>query len=434
MRPSLALSLCAAAVLGVGGSAATAASSLSSTVGPSTAAARAASGGKLSLITEPHAGIAPILSAIRGARHQVDLVMYEDSDAQVDAALAADVRRGVKVRVLLNSGYYGGGFPQDQAAYAYLRAHHVPVRRTPSYFALTHQKTLIVDGRAYIMTFNFTPQYYASSRDFGVLDTIPADDAAITATFNADWDRRRITAPTGRDLVWSPGSQGPQVKLIDGSHGSLDIYNEEMDSTPIETALERAARRGVNVRITMTADSSWDSAFTQLVKAGVHIRLYAADASLYIHAKMILAPKRVFLGSENFSSTSLNKNRELGLITTNPAIRAPLRKTFDADYAGAAPYNTHTSRSGGGSGGGSSPSHSSCTVTAAFSSYYSDWDVYVHSHEDDASVTVIDSAGTSASYYTNSDGYADVYLKAPESARGETVTAHVGSATCTGTL
>ena len=430
MRPRLALSLCAAAALAIGGSAAAGAASLSSTASPSAATTRAASGGELSLITEPQAGIAPILSAIGGARHEVDLVMYEDSDAQVDAALASDVRRGVKVRVLLNGGYHGAGFPQNKAAYAYLNAHHVPVRWTPSYFALTHQKTLLVDGRAYIMTFNFTPQYYASSRDFGVLDAIPADDVAITTTFNADWNGKRITAPTGRDLVWSPGSQGPQVKLIDAAHGSLDIYNEEMDSAPIETALERAARRGVNVRILMTADSSWDSAFTQLVKAGVHIHLYAADASLYIQAKMILTPERVFIGSENFSSTSVNDNRELGLITTNSVIRASLRKTFDADYAGATPYDTHSSRSGGGS----SPSHGSCTVTAAFSSHYSDWDVYVHSHEDDASVTVIDSAGTSASYHTNSVGYADVYLKAPESARGEKITAHVGSTTCTGTL
>jgi cardiolipin synthase len=438
MRSRLTLSICAAAALALGGSAA-AASSSSSTAHASprraTAPADAPPAGKLSLITEPHAGITPILSAIKGAQHQVDLVMYEDSDVQVDGALAADARRGVKVRVLLNGGYYGGGFPQNTAAYAYLKAHSVPVRWTPSYFALTHQKTLIVDGRAYVLTFNFTPQYYASSRDFGVLDTIPADDAAITTTFNADWNGRRITAPTGRDLVWSPGSQGPQVKLIDAAHVSLDIYNEEMDSTPIETALERAARRGVNVRITMTADSSWDSAFTQLARAGVHIRLDAADASLYIHAKMILAPERVFLGSENFSSTSLDENRELGLITTDPAIRTSLRSTFDADYAGATPYNAHSAKSGGGSsGGGSSPSRSSCTVTAAYSSSYSDWDVYVHSHDDDASVTVTDSAGTSANYNTDSDGYADVYLKAPESARGETVTAHVGSATCTGTL
>jgi cardiolipin synthase len=433
VRPRLSLSVCVA-VLALGGCAVAAASSSPSaghaSARPAAVTPRAASTGGLALITEPQAGIAPILSAIRGARHQVDLVMYEDSDAQVDSALADDVRRGVNVRVLLNGGYYGAGSSQNMAADAYLEAHQVPVRWTPSYFALTHQKTLIVDGRAYILTFNFTPEYYASSRDFGVLDTIPADDAAIVTTFNADWNATRITAPTGYDLVWSPGSQGPQVNLINAAHGSLDVYNEEMDSPPIETALEGAARRGVDVRITMTADPSWDSAFTQLAKAGVHIRLYAADASLYIHAKMILTPTQVFLGSENFSTTSLDSNRELGLITTDPTIRASLGNTFDRDYAAATPYNAPSLKSGGGS----SPTDGTCTVTAAYSSSYSDWDVYIHSHQDDASVTVTDSAGTSASYHTDSDGYADVYLKAPENARGETVTAHAGSASCTGTL
>ena len=143
--------------------------------------------GRLALITEPQAGVAPILSALRGARHEVEMVMYEDEDSQVNAALAADEHRGVKVRVLLNGGYYGEGSAQNQAAYSYLRARSVPVRWTPSYFALTHQKTLLVDGRAYILTFNLTPQYYASSRDFGVIDTIAADDAAVQQTFNADW-------------------------------------------------------------------------------------------------------------------------------------------------------------------------------------------------------------------------------------------------------
>ena len=127
--------------------------------------------------------------------------MYEDEDSQVNAALAADEHRDVEVRVLLSGGYYGEGSAQNQAAYGYLQAHRVPVKWTPSYFALTHQKTLLIDGHAYILTFNLTPQYYASSRDFGVIDTIAADDAAVRRTFDADWSGQRITAPNGADLL-----------------------------------------------------------------------------------------------------------------------------------------------------------------------------------------------------------------------------------------
>ena len=398
------------------------------------AGASARTGG-LSLITEPRDGIAPVLSAVKHARHAVDMVMYEDSDTQVDAALAADEHRGVTVRVLLNGGYYGAGFPPDQAAYRYLKAHGVPVRWTPRYFALTHQKTLVVDGRAYILTFNLTPEYYSTSRDFGVIDTQPADERAVEQTFDADWAGQRITAPTGTDLVWSPGSQTAQVDLIDSATGFLDIYNEEMDSTAIEQALQAAARRGVNVRVTMTADSSWDSAFASLASAGVHVRTYAADASLYIHAKMILTSAKVFLGSENFSATSMQDNRELGLITANATIRASLARTFNADYAGATPYrSSSTTGSGSGGGGGGSTPSASCTVSASHSSEYDDWDVYVDSNQDETTATVTDSSGTTASYRTDSSGYADIYLKAPASAVGQTVTVHVGSASCSGTL
>lgn len=395
------------------------------------AAVAPASSSQLTLITEPQDGIAPILSAVEGARREIDMVMYEDSDAQVDSALAADARRGVDVRVLLNGGYYGrGGFPQNDVAYRYLKGHGVPVRWTPPYFALTHQKTLIVDGRAYILTFNLTPQYYASTRDFGVIDTDEADDAAIERTFDADWSRRPITAPQGADLVWSPGSQAAQVSLIASATGWLDIYNEEMDSAAIEDALEADAHRGVDVRVVMTADSSWNSAFAQLEGAGVHVSTYAANAALYIHAKMILTPARAFLGSENFSTASTNDNRELGLITSDETIRASLSRTFNADFTNATPF----AASGPGASRGGPSGSAECSVSASYDGEYDDWDVYVHSDEPDATATVADSSGTTASYHTDSTGYADVYLEAPASAAGEKVTVHVGPATCAGTL
>ena len=296
----------------------------------------------LALITEPKDGIAPILSAIRHARHQIDLVMYENEGKRIDAALVAAHRRGVHVRVLLSNGYYGmAGTPRtdNQPAYKYFRARRVPVRWSPAYFALTHQKTLVVDKSAYILTFNFTPQYYPTSRDFGLIDPLPVDVRAIERTFDADWSRQRIAAARGADLVWSPGSRPALVKLIKSAHGWLDIYNEEMNSTRIESALESDARRGVNVRITMTASPNWSTAFTQLTSAGVHVHLYPATArALYIHAKMILTPTKVFLGSENFSESSMSDNRELGLITSTKAIRTSLARTFNRDYAGAAPF------------------------------------------------------------------------------------------------
>ena len=100
----------------------------------------------------------------------------------------------------------------------------------------------------------------------------------------------------------------------------------------------------------MTADSSWNGAFAQLTAAGVHVRTYAASARAVHPRQDDSHPGQVFLGSENFSPTSMDENRELGLITSDATIRASLSRTFDADYAKATPY---APGGGTGSGGGS---------------------------------------------------------------------------------
>jgi phosphatidylserine/phosphatidylglycerophosphate/cardiolipin synthase-like enzyme len=313
-----------------------------------------ASDGTLSLITEPDDGIAPVLTMISGAAKSVDLVMYELDDAQVEAALVADEYRGVVVRVLLSAGYDGASSTVNGAAYNFLLARGVVVRWSPSYFSLTHEKSLVVDGdRALIMTFNLTSKYYATGRDFGIVDGDTRDVAAMERTFGDDWqgsgvnDSERASSggnngDTGDDLVWSPGSEPALIALINSAQKSLYVYNEEMADMDVMKALIDAAERGVAVYVVMTGADEWKWDFAELVTAGVHVRTYADDASapLYIHAKMIVADggsvsARAFIGSENFSAASLGKNRELGIMISDPTIIKSLMKTFTADWRDA---------------------------------------------------------------------------------------------------
>ena len=288
----------------------------------------------ISLITEPEAGIEPVLALINSASSSVNLVMYELEDRQVDDALAADEKRGVAVRVLVSLGYNGQNFSQNQKEFNFLSERGVPIKWTQNYFALTHQKSLVVDhAAALIMTFNFTPQYYSTSRDFGVLDKDQADVQSMEAAFESDWRGDHSTAANGDDLVWSPGSEPALVGLINNAQRSLDIYNEEMADSRVTKALIDAAERGVRVRITMTYSSQWKKAFQQLTTAGTLVRTYDPKAPLYIHAKMIVADgTQTFVGSENFSANSLDQNRELGIILRNPNTIGSLESIFNTDW------------------------------------------------------------------------------------------------------
>lgn len=300
-----------------------------------------ASPGYFALVVQPGPGNKPVLEKISAAQKSIDLVMYTLDDIQVEKALGDAVARGVSVRVLLNGGYYSKKEQRNDGAYAELQKRGVPVRWTPTRFALTHQKTLVIDGTdALVMTFNLQSKYYATGRDFAIDDTDPVDVQAIEKVFNADWEGKSIVAPQGDDLVWSPGSEDELLYLIRSASSTLDIYNEEMADTDITAALVDAAKRGVHVRIDMTYATNWKPAFFTLRDAGVEVRTWASSSKkLYIHAKVIIVDgARAFVGSENFSDTSLNKNRELGLVLEAPQIVSGLEEIFEKDWVLARPF------------------------------------------------------------------------------------------------
>ena len=293
--------------------------------------------GTFTLTTEPEAGMAPVLEMIKNASQSIDLVMYEFEDKQIADALIDAEKRGVSVRVILNQGYEGKPEKANEPAYAYLEAGGVPVHWAPNYFALTHQKTLITDkNETMIMTFNFTPEYYDTSRDFGLLDTDQNDVTAIENTFDADWNDKQIGIENADDLVWSPHSESDMLLIIQSAKKELDIYNEEMEDTNIIDALEDAVKKGIDVNVIMTYQTADKDAFNELKNAGVHVSLFHGEKGLYIHAKVIIADDSyAFLGSENFSYSSLEKNRELGIFISDQTILNSLMRTFNTDWVNA---------------------------------------------------------------------------------------------------
>jgi hypothetical protein len=82
----------------------------------------------------------------------------------------------------------------------------------------------------------------------------------------------------------------------------------------------------------------------------------------------------------------------------------------------------------GGGGGGGGGSGAWCTASASWNASYGDYDVYVHSNQADAKATATASNGASDYWWTNSSGYADIYLYGAGS--GESLKVTVGAAAC----
>lgn len=321
----------------------TACSSLHSLSAPASPAGPGAEHSSYRLLQEPEAGYAAIVDIIRHARRSLRMTMYELADPDALGALIDAHRRGVNTRVILDAAFHGRR--TNTAAYDQLKGGGVGVRWAPP-ATIFHQKTLTADdAESAIGTANLVAKYYASSRDAWVLDSDPADVAAITATFDADYSAATTARPAAGvvspHLIWSPDARAAFLRQLDSAGRSVELTTEELKDRAIVAALTKAAHRGITCRIVLTTNPATAHVVDELTGAGCQIHQYPADAKhLYIHEKMILIDRtQLIIGSQNLSTTSLLGNRELSLVLTSEsagAVIATAAATFDNDYRQAA--------------------------------------------------------------------------------------------------
>jgi phosphatidylserine/phosphatidylglycerophosphate/cardiolipin synthase-like enzyme len=281
------------------------------------------------IFIEPGDGRAPLLDEIAAARHSIDLEVYIVSDEAILRALEDAARRGVAVRVILEEHPFGGAGGQE-AIFTRLEEAGIAVRWGNPVFRFTHIKTMIVDNAvAIIMNQNLTASAFSTNRDFGVITTEPDAVRTAAAIFAADWERG--PEPDPAPLVVSPtNARAALTALVQDASETLDVYAEVLRDPEVLDALAAAERRGVTVRVIVADSSEFAAERAALSAAGVEVRL---ANSLYIHAKVIIADgEQAFVGSQNLSATSLDQNRELGIVVDDPVSLGRLTRTFEIDF------------------------------------------------------------------------------------------------------
>jgi cardiolipin synthase A/B len=108
-----------------------------------------------------------------------------------------------------------------------------------------------------------------------------------------------------------------------------------MNDSGIEQALASAAQHGVQVEVILPAASSTSGdsnsqGIATIKQSGVQVR---EDPQLYMHAKIVIVDNEVaFIGSENISTQSLDQNRELGILVSDPTALNRMQTTFQYDW------------------------------------------------------------------------------------------------------
>ncbi len=290
----------------------------------------------VALFVEPDAGRQAVLELIASARASLWMEMYLLTDAGAIAAVTERAAAGCDVRVILEPAPY----QQDganQAAYDQLVAAGVDVRWSLPRFTYTHAKAFTIDHRRLaILTLNLSGAGLAGNREYAALDDDATDVAAAEAIFTADATGAATGTPpadAGR-LISSPESSRPALlALLGGAHASLALETEELTDAAVISALLDARARGVAVTLAWPGPAAGAGApFTTLAAAGAIVRAVGAPA---IHGKVVVADDRtLYLGSVNLTPTSLDDNRELGLLLAEPPLAAEVAEIVAVDVAG----------------------------------------------------------------------------------------------------
>ena len=293
-----------------------------------------------SLIVQPDDGIAPILKTIETASRSLDIKMFQFTDPVLIEAVINSHKRGVKVRVMLNPSRFTGEHDNDEAFELFKKA-KVPIKDTNPKYPITHEKSMVVDGRqAFIMSLNWAPKYFGMTRDYGLVTNDPEEVAEVAGCFEADWNRTDFTPPSVSNLIWSVGrSRQEVIDFISGAEKSLFIQHEKYVDTPVIEALVHAKmKRGVKVHAMALPVHSLREFYRLDGIAGLRlledlgINVHKLHGT-HLHAKLILADKsRALLSSFNIYPKCFNERRELGIRFNDPLLIKRLVEIFKNDW------------------------------------------------------------------------------------------------------
>jgi len=265
------------------------------------------------LIVLPYDTARPIVDAIDGASRSLRIKMFVFSHPTLMKAAIAARRRGVTVRVILNSARRSGEHDNDTTRKALARA-GIEVRDGNPAFVLTHEKSMVVDDEtAFIQSFNWTTKNLTETRDYAVVTTRRPEVAEIIECFEADWHRRAFEPPHVSHLVWCPGPGRYRIcHLIDTARHRLFVQYERLQDMVIIEHLIRAARRGVKVDVlvrpphTLKREKLVEGVGGLRIMDDVGIKIHKLK-HLKLHGKMLVADGvAAIVGSINFAAGSLD--------------------------------------------------------------------------------------------------------------------------------
>ncbi|MBM3812015.1 MAG: hypothetical protein FJW20_10325 [Acidimicrobiia bacterium] len=256
------------------------------------------------LILEPSQRREAVLEMIGSARRHLAISLFRCSDFRVLEEIAAAVRRGVEVEVMLTARARHWR-KKLQVLAKLLESAGAKVHRNGPEQTKYHAKYIVADGeRALISSINYTRKCYTETCDFLYLTREGEVVGVLLQLFRSDVEGAPMPEEGKRELVL--GREG-MAGLIQAARKSIRIIDHKLTDPRMLALLEARRQEGLSVEV-------------------VDKR---ALGGMQAHGKLMLIDDRAaVIGSMALSARSLDGRRELAVVIRDSGQVAELRRFY----------------------------------------------------------------------------------------------------------
>ncbi|MEM3401998.1 MAG: phosphatidylserine/phosphatidylglycerophosphate/cardiolipin synthase family protein [Candidatus Hadarchaeales archaeon] len=275
--------------------------------------------------------------------------------AQISNAIREAASRGVRVRILMDNEMYREAIKGDAEKFLFQSMDNHPNIEIRQSRLPMHSKVFIIDNATVIVSSaNLSNSAMTESRNIGVLVKGEIFGRAMTNIFEAGWSRNIPPSefengwpiswikPVATPLdcpSWVPTTLETVVYLFKTAKNTVNVPTYVMSPpSALKNAVENAAERGAFVRIIVDSEFGDPNEFPDIKTLDELPRVEIKRAELpgngVYHSKTIVVDgKAGYVGSANWSASSMIGRRELGVYFEDENLASAVEEIFRRDWS-----------------------------------------------------------------------------------------------------
>lgn len=273
-----------------------------------------------------------IINKIDEAKEKIYIEVYMLTEKRITKALKNAKEKWLEIKVVLEKNPYGS-FNINDKTYDFLKNLNIDVVwSNPKNYALNHSKLIIIDNEAIISTWNLTHSTFIYNRDFFIFTKNKIIVEKLNEIFLYDFEWK-INFIYNNNLILSPSYSREKLEyLIENSKEKLDLYFQYLQDDELEELLIKKIKKWIKISIIISENWYNDDEVNMKKLESAWIKIKKME-KYTMHSKAILVDDNyLFIWSINFSTYSIDKNREIWIILKDENINKKFLNIFNKDF------------------------------------------------------------------------------------------------------